>query len=213
MKLYNNELVISQNSQEAVESILINRTMMHQTVYQHHTKRIVEAMFKRALQCLFDQGDLTYEEFIKMDDIDVVSSLRRSNNYPRKMMERVDIRRLFKIFYSEKISRIEENFRRELLKNEETISKKIADDYDIENGDVILDMPETKMSEFRIRILSEEGLRYIHEVSSLASSLKESIEEKLHFRIYLPQEEFKKMKPFDVEEYIQLTQKKLGSFM
>jgi len=213
MKLYNNELVIGKGSQEAVESLLINRNMMYQTVYRHHTKRIVEAMFKRALQKFVDDEQVGYEEFIKMDDSDLVYRLRNSKDYSQQMMERIDKRRLFKIFYSEKISKIEENFRRDMIEKERVIEEQIAADFGVEAGYVLLDMPETKMSEFRIRIESDEGLKYIHEISTLARSLKESEEEKMDFCVYSPPEQLGKFKGFDMEKYIEFTQKRLNKFI
>ncbi len=213
MKLYNNELVIGKGSQEAVESLLINRNMMYQTVYRHHTKRIIEAMFKRALEDLVDNENVGYEEFIRMDDSDVVYRLRHSRGYSQQMMDRIDKRRLFKIFYSERISRIEENFRRDMIEKEDVIEEKIAADFGVEAGLVLLDMPETKMSEFRIRIESDEGLKYIHEISTLARALKESEEEKMNFCVYAPPEHLSKFKLFDMEQYVEFTQKKLSRFI
>jgi hypothetical protein len=213
MKLYNNELVIGKGSQEAVESLLINRNMMYQTVYRHHTKRIIEAMFKRALQEMVDSENIGYEDFIRMDDADLVCRLRASKGYSHQMMERVDKRRLFKIFYSERISRIEENFRRDMIEKEKAIEDRIAADFGVDVGLVLLDMPETKMSEFRIRIESDEGLKYIHEISTLARSLKESEEEKMNFCVYAPPEQLGKFKLFDMEKYVEFTQKKLNRFI
>ncbi|MBN2013664.1 MAG: HD domain-containing protein [Candidatus Altiarchaeota archaeon] len=213
MRLYNNELVIRGSSQEAVESLLISRNMMYQTVYRHHTKRIVEAMFKRSLRRFLDDENISYEEFIQMDDIDLVYRLRNSRGYPRQMMDRIDNRRLFKIFYSEKVKKIEENFRRDILEKDEKIEERISADFGIESGHVLVDMPETKMSEFRIRIESDDGLRHIDEVSSLAKALERAEEERMNFCIYTPPEEMKKMKGFNVEDYIEFTQKRLSSFL
>ncbi len=213
MKLYNNELVIRKGNREAVEALLISRNMMYETVYRHHTKRIIEAMFKRALKRFIYKEDIDYEEFIGMDDIDLVYRLRNTSGYPKEIMDRVDERRLFKIAYSGKTSGIEENFRRDMLENEDGIGEKIAEDFGIESGYVLVDMPETKMSEFRIRIESEDGLKYIHEVSTLARSLKESEEEKMNFSIYVPPEDMRKLRRFEVGEYIEFSQRKLERFI
>lgn len=213
MKLYNNELVVDKGGQEAVESLLISRNMMYQTVYRHHTKRIVEAMFKRALHRFIEDENISREEFIDMDDIDVVYRLRNSRGYQKDIMERIDKRRLFKIVCSERINKIEENFRRDMIDEERNIEEEIAKDFGIDSGYVLLDMPETKMSEFRIRIQSDEGLKYIHEISTLARSLKESEEEKMSFCIYTPPENMSKLKGFDVEKYVEFTQKRLNQFI
>ena len=213
MKLVNNELVIKRGSLEAVESLLISRNLMYQTVYRHHTKRIVEAMFKRALNKFLDDEKIGYEEFIQMDDIDLVYRLRNAKNYPGDIMKRIDQRELFKIAFQEKIGLIEENFREDMLKNNVKIEEKIADDFGIEKGYILIDIPETKMSEFKILIESDDGLRLINEVSSLARALEKAEEEKLTFCIYAPPEYMKSLKGFDVEEYIEFSQTRLGRFL
>jgi putative nucleotidyltransferase with HDIG domain len=213
MKLVNNELVIRKGSLEAVESLLISRNLMYQTVYRHHTKRIVEAMFRRALDKILDDEGIDYEKFIQMDDIDLIHRLRNSRAYPRDMMKRIDQRKLFKIAFQEKISQIEENFRNDMAKDHKKIEEKIAEDFEIERGYVLIDMPETKMSEFKVLIESDDGLKLIDEISSLARALERAEEEKLTFCIYLPLELMGKLNDFDVEEYIQFSQKRLGRFL
>ncbi|RLI92509.1 MAG: HD domain-containing protein [Candidatus Altiarchaeales archaeon] len=213
MKLVNNELVIKRGSLEAVESLLISRNLMYQTVYRHHTKRIVEAMFKRALDKFLDDEDMSYEDFIQMDDIDLVSRLRNAKGYPRDMMKRIDRRELFKIAFQEGISLIEEGLREEMLKNSREIEEGIADDLGVDRGYILIDIPEIKMSEFRILIESDDGLKLINEVSSLARALEKAEEEKLVFCIYTPPEYMKNLKGFDVEKYMEFTQTKLGRFL
>ena len=213
MKLVDNELVIKRGSLEAVESLLISRNLMYQTVYRHHTKRIVEAMFKRALNKFLDDEEMGYEEFIQMDDIDLVFRLRNSKGYSRDIMKRIDQRELFKIAFQEKIGLIEENFREDMLRDNVKIEEKIAEDFGIEKGYTLIDMPETKMSEFKTLIESDDGLKLIDEISSLARALEKAEEEKLTFCIYLPLESMDKLKGFNVEDYIEFSQTRLGRFL
>ncbi len=213
MKLVDNELVIKRGSLEAVESLLISRNLMYQTVYRHHTKRIVEAMFKRALNKFLDDEEMGYEEFIQMDDIDLVFRLRNSKGYSRDIMKRIDQRELFKIAFQEKIGLIEENFREDMLRDNVKIEEKIAEDFGIEKGYTLIDMPETKMSEFKTLIESDDGLKLIDEISSLARALEKAEEEKLTFCIYLPLEFMDKLKGFNVEDYIEFSQTRLGRFL
>ncbi len=212
MKLRNRELVIKRGSLEAVESLLISRNLMYQTVYRHHTKRIVEAMFKRALsKFLFDEG-IGYGEFIQMDDIDLVHGLRNTRGYSRDIMSRIDRRNLFKITFKEKISLIEEKFRRNMLEDSLKIEERMADDFKIKQGYVLIDMPETKMSEFKILVESDDGLKLINEVSTLARALEKAEEEKLTFCIYTAKEYIEKLKNFNIEDYIEFSQTRLGKF-
>jgi putative nucleotidyltransferase with HDIG domain len=213
MKLFNKKLVIKKGSLEAVESLLISRNLMYQTVYRHHTKRIAEAMFKRALEKLLEEEEISYEEFTRMDDITLVHRLRNSRGYSKEIMERIDDRRLFKTAFQEKISLIKENFRRDMQENNLKIGEKIAEDHKIKEGYVLVDMPETKMSEFKIQIESDDGLKLIDEISSLARALKKTEEEKQTLGIYTPPEYMNKLRKFNVEDYIEFTQTRLGRFL
>ncbi|MEA1925332.1 MAG: HD domain-containing protein, partial [Candidatus Altiarchaeota archaeon] len=151
IKLVKGRVVISRRSLEAVESLLISRTMMYQTVYRHHTKRIVEAMFSQALNDLIENKKVSYDDFLCMDDTDLVYVSRHSGGYSQDIMERIDDRRLFKSVFNERLCLVEENFRKELSENRRGIQKKISEDYGIEEGYVLLDLPESKMSEFRVK--------------------------------------------------------------
>jgi len=214
MKIIKGEMVINRGSLEAVESLLISRNMMYQTVYRHHTKRIVESMFSEALNDLLENGKVGYDEFLLMDDIDLVYVLRHSGGYSQDIMKRIDERRLFKIFFQENLSAVNENFRKEMYENKHKIQERIADDYGIERGYLLLDTPESKMSEFMIKVEDSDGeLRRIDEISNLAKVLEKSEIEKLNFCIYAPLEEFKKLKNFNAERYIEFEQTRLNRYM
>ncbi len=214
MKIIKGEMVINRGSLEAVESLLISRNMMYQTVYRHHTKRIVESMFSEALNDLLENGKTGYDEFLLMDDIDLVYVLRHSGGYSQDIMKRIDERRLFKIFFQENLSAVNENFRKEMYENKHKIQERIADDYGIERGYLLLDTPESKMSEFMIKVEDSDGeLRRIDEISNLAKVLEKSEIEKLNFCIYAPLEEFKKLKNFNAERYIEFEQTRLNRYM
>jgi len=187
---------------------------MYQTVYRHHTKRIVESMFSEALNDLLENGKVGYDEFLLMDDIDLVYVLRHSGGYSQDIMKRIDERRLFKTFFQENLSAVNENFRKEMYENKHKIQERIADDYGIERGYLLLDMPESKMSEFMIKVEDSDGeLRRIDEISNLAKVLEKSEIEKLNFCIYAPLEEFKKLKNFNAEGYIEFEQTRLKRYM
>ncbi|MEA3255128.1 MAG: HD domain-containing protein [Candidatus Altiarchaeota archaeon] len=211
IKLMGRDLVVKKGSLEAAESLLIGRNLMYQTVYRHHTKRIVEVMFRNALESLLKKG-LGYEEFIEMDDIDLVHTLRNSKGYPREVMKRIDERRLFKTFFQERLILIEENFREDIQENKRKIESRICKDLGIKKGFLLIDIPETKMSEFKILVETEGGLKRIDEVSSLAKALEKSEQEKLMFCIYTTPKHLDKIEDFNAETYIEFTQTRLRKF-
>ncbi len=201
MKLVEGDMVIGRGSLEAVESLLISRNMMYQTIYRHHTKRIAEAMFRHALADMIDSGKLSYEEFIHLDDIDLVYRMRNSGDYSESMTKRIDERRLFKIVFQEHVSAIDEKNREEMANNSEKIEGEIADDLGIERGYVLLDMPEVKLSEFKVLVDFEGRLKRLDEVSSLANALERSEQEKLTLCVYSLQENIEKFRDFNPETY------------
>lgn len=211
IKLMDRNLVVKKGSLEAAESLLIGRNLMYQTVYRHHTKRIVEVMFRNALDFLLEKT-LGYEEFIEMDDVDLIHTLRNSRGYPGEVMKRIDERRLFKTFFQERLILIEENFRRDILENKRDIEGRICKDLGIKKGFLLIDIPETKMSEFKILVECDEGLKRIDEVSSLAKALEKSEQEKLMFCIYTTPKHLDKIEDFNAEKYIEFTQTRLRKF-
>ncbi|ODS41905.1 MAG: hypothetical protein MSIBF_00650 [Candidatus Altiarchaeales archaeon IMC4] len=211
IKLVGREIVVDRRGLEAAESLLINRNMMYQTVYRHHTKRIAEAMFRRAIQSAFEEG-MRHDSILKMDDIDLVHSLRNSGTYSRGIMGRIDRRLLFKRFFKENVSLLLESFREDAKKRQVEIDNKIADDIGVERGSVLIDMPKTKMSEFRILVDCEGEMRRIDEVSSLAKALERSESDKLIFYVYVDPKYLDKTKGFDAEKYIQYSQTMLKKF-
>ncbi|ODS38781.1 MAG: hypothetical protein A7315_03200 [Candidatus Altiarchaeales archaeon WOR_SM1_79] len=210
MKMINEELIIEKGSLEAVESLLIGRNMMFQTVYRHHTKRIVEAMFRSALDSLLG-NELSYPEFTKMDDINLISALRSSSGYVGDIMKRIDERRLFKRVFEQGVSPIAEQFRLELELHAKEIQVRIAEDAGVERGYLLLDMPESKFQEFNI-LIEDDGLHRIDEISELAKALKKSEEERLTLCVYTPKEHIDKIKGFDFDKHIQYTQTMLKKF-
>jgi len=213
MKLTKEDMVIKRGSLEAVESLLISRNMMYQTVYRHHTKRIVEAMFSHALIDMIENKKLSYEEFIQLDDIDLVYRMRNSGGYSEDVTKRIDERKLFKIVFQESISTIEDNFREDMIENSEKIEGEISNDFGVREGYLLLDMPEVKLSEFKVLVEFNNELKRIDEVSPLAKALEKSEREKLTFCIYAPPEDMKKFKNFNPERYIEFSQTRLGKFV
>ena len=210
--LKGDDLVIKKGSLEAVEFLLISRNLMYETVYRHHTKRIVESMFRKALSSLLKKK-LKYEDFLKMDDPDLVYRMRHAGGYSQEIMKRIDERKLFKTVFQEKMMLVEEAFKKDLHEDKEKIEEQIAKDHGIKKGYVLLDIPEARMSEFKTRVETDEGLKGIDEVSSLAKTLEKSEQEKLTLCIYTAPEYLPKMKGFNAEKYIEFAQTRLGKFI
>jgi len=202
LKMVGGEIVVDKGGLEAVESLLISRSMMYQTVYRHHTKRIVETMLKNVLSMLLEAGRLSYDELSGMDDISLINFLRKSDEYTREIMERIDERRLFKTAYKEKLSKLENLG--EVINNRRQIESQIAQDFGLKQGFVFVDVPEPKFSEFRVKVEVDGELKSINQISHLAKALEHSEREKLDFCVYTSPEYSEKIKDFKPEKYFNI---------
>lgn len=77
-----------------VEAVIISRFMMYSTVYFHRTIQIAGAMFGRAVVRAFEEGAFDVNEYVRMDDVDLVSVLRRRGSC---LSGCLDERRLYKL--------------------------------------------------------------------------------------------------------------------
>jgi HD superfamily phosphohydrolase len=212
LKKVNTDIVVKLGGLEAVESLLISRNLMYQTVYRHHTKRIAESMFKKAIESVFESGTMEFEDFKSKDDQELESALMEGTDYSRMIVDRLRNRRLFKVVYSERLSSIDEPFLEDVKDCRTELEERLTTDYGLEEGMVLIDVPETSMSEFRILIDHDETLKSIDEVSALARALEKTEMEKLTLCVYTAPENVGLFKDFDPEKYLTFKQRKLRSY-
>lgn len=75
MKL-EDRLLLKEKGVQAAESMLLARYFMYPSVYQHHTTRIVNSMFRRCLKKLIKNKIVNGNEIYKYDDTDIISAAR-----------------------------------------------------------------------------------------------------------------------------------------
>ncbi|WP_297435564.1 HD domain-containing protein [Thermococcus sp.] len=86
-------LVIGKKGIMAAQSLLLARSMMYSTVYQHHTSKIAGAMLLKAVEL---EG-LPYTEIRSMDEISLVARLRKGERREvRELIRGIEDRRLYK---------------------------------------------------------------------------------------------------------------------
>ncbi|MFC6725378.1 HD domain-containing protein, partial [Halobium palmae] len=95
LRFVDGELVLDEGNVQSAESLLLARALMNPTVYQHHVARISKAMLRRASELLLDQPDITADELRRMDDRDLLVSLRMTPD-TAELARRLDERDLFK---------------------------------------------------------------------------------------------------------------------
>ena len=102
MKLEDN-LILKSKGVQAAESMLLARYFMYPSVYQHHTTRIINSMFRRCLNQLFTEELINPENIYKYDDADLIITARSQEGFIGNIIHRLDNRKLFKSVYSLKL--------------------------------------------------------------------------------------------------------------
>lgn len=170
-------LVLTEKGVQAAESTLLARYFMYPTVYQHHTTRIVNGMFRVSLKRLLDDNIIEEKQLRHLDDGDLINITRNTPGLPEKTMKNLDTRQLYKktdtinLAQFEEPSKIVDMKKKYLTEAEHAIAEKL----DIEPEEVIIDMPE-ELSFKKMCLLVEtyDGLKPLTEVSTIIDSLKQA---------------------------------------
>lgn len=192
---------------QAAEGALVSRYFMYPSVYQHHTTRIVNSMFRRGLKKLINKDIINENDMYKYDDTDLIGIFRNSEGYPREIMKRLDSRNIFKRVKTirldnfktpEKLYKIKE---KELRKAEE----EIAIDYDINKDYVILNIAEyPTFDEMKTQVSVDGKLYPLTEISNIIAALSKARFNIPDISLYVPEEEKAKFKKFKMEHYLDL---------
>ncbi len=201
------ELILDIKGVQAAEAALAARYLMYPSVYQHHTTRILNAMFRRALENLITNNIISSKDMYKYDDMDMVSFCRQSEGLSRDIMERLDNRKLLKVAKSVQVNRFENpntifKIKKEaLLKAEEEISE----DFGIEKDYVILSLPDyPHFDEMKTLVALGDKLYHLNEISSIVGALSSARFNSPDICLYLPKGERDKVKKFKFENYLDL---------
>lgn len=203
----NKHLSLDIKGVQAAEGALVSRYFMYPSVYQHHTTRIVNSMFRRGLKKLIDSGVINENDMYKYDDADIIGIFRNSEGYPKEIMERLDNRNIFKRVKTirldnfktpEKLYKIEN---KELRKAEE----EIAMDYNIDKDYVILNIAEyPRFDEMKTEVSVDGKLYPLTEISNIIAALSKARFNIPDISLYVPEEEKSKFKKFKMEHYLDL---------
>ncbi|WP_234394377.1 phosphohydrolase [Thermococcus piezophilus] len=149
------KLIIGQKGDMAAQSLLLARSMMYPTVYQHHVSRIASAMLIKAVEL----ERIREKEVATMDEVDLIALLRGSErDEVKELVKAIDNRRLYKrVVYTNKE-----------LKNVEELKKALEDEF---GHLAIFDYPPKPKFEEKNAFV--EGDQRLSNVSPLVRSLVE----------------------------------------
>jgi uncharacterized protein len=206
MKLEDN-LILKAKGVQAAESMLLARYFMYPSVYQHHTTRIINSMFRRCLKQLFKEGHIIPEKIYKYDDSDIISKARNQKGPIADMMHRLDNRKLFKTVYSLKLDELENPnavFKIE-DKKIKSFEQEISEELDIPSEYVIIDVPDyPSFDEMKTNVSSNGNLVNLSEISTIVRTLRDARFNHADLCIYLPDEYSNTANGFNFENYIEI---------
>lgn len=159
------EICLSDEAISSVEQILFSKYMMYKTLYWHKGVRAATAMIKKALIIAIEEGTITYEDLYFLDDSEFVALCKehREKTKALSLVDRVEHNELLERVYEkdyEDMGLIETSGRKPLerRKFEIAIHEKLKKVYpELEEWEVILDIPEPINFETNIRILAQDG--------------------------------------------------------
>ena len=180
LTIYDNELAIRRKGISVVENILISRELMYSSVYFHKTVRIAELMLLKAMEYLEDVF-----EFYKLNDLEMMSELKKRGGLQEEIVTRLKYRRLFKQVYqvqaidAEKVEMFRYLEDPDMRREKE---KEIEDFLGVKEGHVIIDVPrrelvlsEPRINKVRIPVICDDGIRGLDKLTPIARAIKEKI--------------------------------------
>lgn len=217
----NGKVVITEKGILPAEYLLFSRFLMYPTVYKHHTSRIAQLMFSKALEYFIESKSESEDHNIrqyalalrKMDDSEINVALRNAEGYPEEMVELINKRQLFKRAVYKGINELNEDVAAQLSeeKRRKEIEVEISKRAGVDEKYVILDFQGEKGEELKESVAkvvvdkpihglqgreqSAREIKSLHEVSSLVSMLSQAFRENYKIGVYTParyREEVKK---------------------
>ncbi|WP_099210779.1 HD domain-containing protein [Thermococcus henrietii] len=184
LEIHDDELVVDEKGVEAVEGMMVARSLMYSRVYFHHTVKIAEGMLTRALEFALEEDHLW--DFWKMTDCRVLVELEDLEGLPAELTRRVLYRKLYKAAVLASAEELSQEERRELLsayrnvKRRQELERALAEAVGASEGEVILEfsiadlmLSEPRLKETGIKVLLENGeVQPLSKVTPLANALK-----------------------------------------
>ncbi len=215
-------LILDIKGVQAAEEALVARYQIYPSVYQHHTTRIVNAMFRRCLRRMFDENIVNSEDMYKYDDSDIVCMCRNVDEtesedlaYIKDIVSRLDNRNLLKSVSSTRLNEFENP--QDVFKIEKKTLKKceeeISEDMDIDKDYIILNIPEyPRFDEMKTQVALGDKLFHLNEISSIVRALQSARFNYPDICLYVPKEDRQKFKHFKLDNYLDLPEKSQNKF-
>ncbi len=201
-------LILDIKGVQAAEGALVSRYFMYPSVYQHHTTRVVNSMFRRSLKKVIDQEIILEKDIYKYDDTDLVSIFRNCDDkYVNDIMSRIDNRKLLKRVKTIRLDNFKVPEKMYKIKPEELrkAEEEISEDYDIDKDYVFINIAEyPRFDEMKTQVDLDGKLYRLTEISNIISALSKARFNIPDISVYVPEEEKPKFGKFKLEQYLEL---------
>ena len=182
------ELVLSASggNVQAAESLLLARTLMGPTVYNHHVARISKSILRRATEFLLDSEIIKENDLRNMDDHDLHAALR-SNSTTAPLEKRISNRNLYKRAIWAEMKDVPDDVINADYDSIRTFENHIASKLNVDRQSVIIDIPSppsTTAKEIKIKVGDE--IRMLHDHSPLIDALQDAQKEQWRLGVYAP---------------------------
>jgi len=159
LRFTDESLVLAEGNVQSAEALLLARSLMNPTVYNHHVARISRAMLRRACERLVESDAVDPETFRRWDDADLLVALR---NHPEsgRYAQWLDHRQLYKRAVWAELSDVEPALIAASPERIREFERAIAGRAELDRRDVVVDIqPEPSMKESTSRVLVNGEVR------------------------------------------------------
>ncbi|WP_313690801.1 HD domain-containing protein [Halorarum halobium] len=178
------ELVLDEGNVQTAESLLLARALMNPTVYTHPVARISKAMLRHATERLLDQPDIDAGEVRRMDDYDLVTALRVTDD-TAAFARRYDSRDLYKRAVWAEYGDVPESVLAADHEELRAVEADVAERCELSAEEVIVDVPaEPTMTESTTEVLVNGDVRRLGEQSPLVTALRTAQREQWRLGVY-----------------------------
>ncbi len=203
-----NGLILDIKGVQAAEGALVSRYFMYPSVYQHHTTRVVNSMFRRALKRTIDEKIIDENDIYKYDDNDMISIFRHCDNpFVNDIMNRLDTRRIMKRVKTIRLDNFK--FPEKMYKiNQYTLRKaeaEIAEDYGLDKDYVYINIAEyPRFDEMKTQVNVDGRLYPLTKISNIIGALSKARFNIPDISVYVDNDEKSKFEKFKLENYLEL---------
>jgi HD superfamily phosphohydrolase len=181
IELHHGDIAVRKSGVVAIEGLMVARALMYTSVYFHHTVRIAEMMLCKAVE---NASESVIEDIQIQTDACLSERLLKDGGSASRIMTLLKYRHLYKRAYSMLISDLDPEQLDSLLPltsyaKRKEVERQIAEKADVDESEVILDMPEReilitepRIGKTEVPIINGDRVRPLSKYSPLAKAIQ-----------------------------------------